>query len=95
MMMFVLSVENKELVRYIRCVKSVGSYSHLDLVFRRHNKNTNTFVVKLRLKLPLFNDKLVWNNKTDKSKGYVIEEGSYLIEKEFEWVSHRPKKKSL
>ena len=65
----------------------------IDKVFINHQKDTNTFIIKLRLKLPLFNDKLVWNNKRDKSKGYKIKEGSYEITKQFNWVSNRPKKK--
>jgi site-specific DNA recombinase len=65
----------------------------VDRVYVNHNKKTNTFIVKMRLKLPLFNDKLVWNNKRDKSKGYTVQEGSYLMDKELTVVSGRPKKK--
>jgi DNA invertase Pin-like site-specific DNA recombinase len=64
----------------------------VDRVFINHNKETNTFLVRIRLHLPLFNDKLVWKNVKDKKQGYNIKEGSYEIVEEFSVVSGRPKK---
>ena len=58
-----------------------------------HNKKTNKFVVTMKLNLPLFDDKLVWKNKNDKSKGYSIQEGSYTKSFDFEVVLGRGKKK--
>jgi len=50
----------------------------VDKILINHNKETNRFLVSIHLKLPLFNDKLVWNNPKDKSKGYLITEGTYM-----------------
>ena len=64
----------------------------LDRVYINHNKKENTFSVKMKLKLPLFNDKLVYTNVSDKSKGYMIQEGSYHNVEKLSLVSGRPKK---
>ena len=64
----------------------------VERVLINHNKETNTFLVRIRLNLPLFNDKLVWKNAKDKKQGYNIKEGSYEMVEEFKVVSGRPKK---
>ena len=64
-------------------------------VFINHNKDTNEFLVKIRLNLPLYQDKLVWNNKRDKSKGYMIEEGSMKFMKNLRLSQEGLKKKDL
>nr|MBC8197766.1 hypothetical protein [Candidatus Neomarinimicrobiota bacterium] len=60
-----------------------------------HNKETNKFVVSIILNLPLFNDKLVWKNKKDKSKGYDIHEGDLKKKIELEVKIGRRSKDSL
>ena len=64
----------------------------VDRVWMEHDKRRNIFKVTIALKLPLFNDKLVWNNVKDKSKGYKISEGELLKTYELPVVSGRPKK---
>lgn len=49
----------------------------------------------MKLKLPLFNDKLVYNNPKVKSEGYSIKEGEYEYKDVFQVVSGRPRKKKL
>jgi hypothetical protein len=64
----------------------------VDRIEMNHNKKINEFEVHIRLKLPLFNDKLVYTNVSDKSKGYMIQEGSYHNVEKLSLVSGRPKK---
>ena len=63
----------------------------VDRVWMEHDKKKNVFQVTITLKLPLFNDKLVWNNARDKSKGYNISEGEIMKTFDLPVVSGRPK----
>jgi len=64
----------------------------LEMVTIDYNFESDTHIVKLKLKYPLFNDELVWKDENDKSKGYYFNEGEF--EKTFEFKSKvgRPKK---
>lgn len=63
----------------------------VDRVWMEHDKKKNVFQVTIALKLPLFNDKLVWNNARDKSKGYNISEGEIMKTFDLPIVLGRPK----
>ncbi len=64
----------------------------LEKVNINHDKKENIFSVEMKLKLPLFNDKIAYNNPKDKTEGYKIKEGVYEYKDVLKVVSGRPRK---
>ena len=43
------------------------------------NEKNSVHVVDIVLKYPMINDELIWNDKNDKSKGYIIKSGNIVV----------------